>query len=103
MEEFETEIDESGRLILPPKLAHQYGLNPGAKLYLSSNGRGIHLPRPVTQLARVYIEPTNRCNLDCVTCIRHIWNEPMGAMSSEVFSRIVEGVKTFSPKPSVFF
>jgi MoaA/NifB/PqqE/SkfB family radical SAM enzyme len=48
MEEFETEIDESGRLILPPTIAQQYGLNPGAKLYLSSNGRGIHLPRPVT-------------------------------------------------------
>ncbi len=103
MEEFETEIDEEGRLILPPEIAHQYGFNPGARLYVSSNGGGIHLSRSVTQLARVYIEPTNRCNLDCVTCIRHSWDEPMGEMSSEVFSRIVEGVKAFSPRPSVFF
>jgi MoaA/NifB/PqqE/SkfB family radical SAM enzyme len=103
MEEFETEIDEAGRLILPPELAHQYGLNPGTRLHVSGNGGGIRLSRPVTQLARVYIEPTNRCNLDCVTCIRHSWNEPIGEMSSEVFSRIVEGLRTFSHKPTVFF
>ncbi len=99
----EADVDESGRLVLPASLVKNYGLVPGTKIWLEANGNGVHLHRPVTQLARVYIEPTNRCNLDCVTCIRHSWDEPMGEMSSEVFSRIVEGVKAFSPRPSVFF
>jgi MoaA/NifB/PqqE/SkfB family radical SAM enzyme len=99
---FEATVDESGRLVIPESLVKEYGLVPGAKIRLEGNGNGVHLRRPVTQLARVYVEPTNRCNLDCVTCIRHSWNEPMGEMSSEVFSRIIEGLKIFSPKPSVF-
>ncbi len=27
---------------------------------------------------KVYVKPINRCNLNCVTCIRHSWDEPFG-------------------------
>jgi MoaA/NifB/PqqE/SkfB family radical SAM enzyme len=57
----------------------------------------------VTHLARIYIEPTNRCNLNCVTCIRNCWEEPLGEMSSATFTRIVENLRAFSPPPDVFF
>jgi MoaA/NifB/PqqE/SkfB family radical SAM enzyme len=30
------------------------------------------------ELNKVYVEPTNRCNLICVTCIRNSWDEPFG-------------------------
>ena len=59
--------------------------------------------RRSARLAKLYIEPTNRCNLDCRMCIRHVWDEPMGNMSDEVFSRVIEGLRTFSPPPTVFF
>ncbi len=55
------------------------------------------------QLAKLYIEPTNQCNLDCRTCIRNVWTEPLGQMSDEVFGRIVQGLRDFSPPPMVFF
>jgi MoaA/NifB/PqqE/SkfB family radical SAM enzyme len=100
--EFETAVDESGRLVLPPALAEKYGLSPGTRIRIDDNANGLHLRRPVTQLARVYIEPTNRCNLNCVTCIRNSWDEPLGEMSSAVFSRIVESLKVLSTRPSVF-
>lgn len=101
--EFETEIDETGRLVLPPEFVKQYGLQPGTKIRVGNNTNGLQVRRPVTQLARIYIEPTNHCNLDCVTCIRHSWDEPLGEMSSEVFSQIVEGLHSFSSRPSIFF
>jgi MoaA/NifB/PqqE/SkfB family radical SAM enzyme len=100
--EFEADVDESGRLVLPASLVKKYGLNPGAKVCLEDNAHGVHLRRPVTQLARVYIEPTNRCNLECITCIRNSWDEPLGEMSSTVFSRIVQGLKAIPASPSVF-
>ncbi len=53
MEEIETEIDEAGRLILPPDLAEQYGRNPGARIRVGTNASGLYLRRPVTHLARV--------------------------------------------------
>jgi MoaA/NifB/PqqE/SkfB family radical SAM enzyme len=60
------------------------------------------LDRP-TRLLKLYIEPTNQCNLECRTCIRHSWNEPPGMMSEKVFDRIMDGLSTFSPLPTVSF
>jgi MoaA/NifB/PqqE/SkfB family radical SAM enzyme len=101
--EFVTVIDEDGHLILPPELAKRYGLVPGARVRIESTTNRIALLRPVTQLAKVYIEPTNRCNLDCVTCIRQSWDEPLGTMSPGTYSRIIEGLRSFNPPPDIFF
>jgi MoaA/NifB/PqqE/SkfB family radical SAM enzyme len=102
-EDFVTDVNEDGNLVLPPELARRYGLLPGAKIRIESNTNRLTLLRPVNQLAKVYIEPTNRCNLDCVTCIRQSWDEPLGAMSSETFSRIIEGLRSCDPPPDIFF
>jgi len=63
---------------------------------------GLHVCRPA-RLAKLYIEPTNQCNLDCRQCIRNVWNEPMGKMSDAVFNCIIEGLRAFSPPPTVLF
>jgi MoaA/NifB/PqqE/SkfB family radical SAM enzyme len=101
--EFETDVDEAGRLILPPGIAQQYGLKPGARIRIGANGNGLYLRRPVTQLSKVYIEPTNRCNLNCVTCIRHSWDETLGEMKPEIFSRIVDNLRSIPLPLQVFF
>ena len=59
--------------------------------------------KSATRMAKLYIEPTNQCNLNCRTCIRNNWDEPQGKMSKKVFSRVVNGLKDFSPMPSIFF
>jgi pyruvate-formate lyase-activating enzyme len=43
-------------------------------------------------LRKVYVEPTNACNLACSICVRHAWEEPEGFMEWEVFEAIVEGM-----------
>jgi MoaA/NifB/PqqE/SkfB family radical SAM enzyme len=102
-DEFEGEFDKDGRLILPAGILRRYGFGPGSRIRIDARTNGIDLRRPATHLARVYIEPTNRCNLQCVTCIRNSWDEPLGDMTSSVFDRIVEGVRGFSPVPSILF
>ena len=42
--------------------------------------------------AKVYVEPTNACNLACATCVRHAWDEPEGFMAWDVFEAVVEGL-----------
>jgi MoaA/NifB/PqqE/SkfB family radical SAM enzyme len=44
--------------------------------------------------AKVYIEPTSHCNLACRTCIRNVWDEPMGQMSSATFNRVLDGLRS---------
>jgi MoaA/NifB/PqqE/SkfB family radical SAM enzyme len=97
------QVDEDGRLILPPGLASQYGLKPGTSIYVDQGRNGLGFYPAVDHLSKVYIEPTNRCNLDCRTCIRHSWDEPLGHMSDETFNGILEGLHAFDPKPTVFF
>jgi MoaA/NifB/PqqE/SkfB family radical SAM enzyme len=101
--DFIGDINEDGCLVFPPELARHYGLVPGARIRIEGNANKLTLLRPITQLAKIYIEPTNRCNLDCVTCIRHGWDEPLGTMSPETFSRIIEGLRSFDPPPDIFF
>jgi MoaA/NifB/PqqE/SkfB family radical SAM enzyme len=97
------EVDERGRLILPPEVAQQNGLNPGSKVRLDEGHNFVRMHRPVTHLTKVYIEPTVACNLDCITCFRNAWEQPIGRMTDETFERILAGLKELSPMPSVYF
>ena len=96
------ETDAYGRLIIPKEMLARYGVKPGDKIRLSQNQNSLQL-QSASRLAKMYIEPTNLCNLDCRTCIRNVWTEPMGRMSEATFSKIIEGLKTVSPPPKIFF
>ncbi|MBE3038321.1 MAG: radical SAM protein [Chloroflexi bacterium] len=97
------EVDEQGRLVLPPKVAEHYGIQPGAQMRLKESSKNLHLQRPITHLAKVYVEPTSRCNLTCQTCIRNAWEEPQGDMSAETWNRVFESLKVLPSRPDVFF
>jgi len=97
------EVDEQGRLVLPPEVAVQFGLSPGVRVRLENDTHHVRLHRPVTHLTKIYVEPTMYCNLDCVTCVRHVWNEPMGRMSDATFARILDGAHSITPCPTIFF
>jgi MoaA/NifB/PqqE/SkfB family radical SAM enzyme len=101
--ELRAHVDYEGRLVLPAEVVSRFGLKPGAQVLIDEGGNNLRLHKPVTHLSKVYIEATNRCNLECRTCIRNIWEEPLGEMSSATFARIVEGLRSFSPPPTVFF
>ena len=95
-------VDDEGRLVLPREMISHFGLKPGAEVRIEEGLSGLKVSRPVTHLAKVYIEPTNACNLECRTCIRNVWDEPIGQMSGKTFNRIIEGLKAFSPPPLSF-
>lgn len=96
-------VDENGRLQLPPDIATQYGIEPGSRLRLEVTSHGIKLHRPVTHLAKIYLEPTNRCNIDCRTCMRQNWDVAMGTMSAETFAAIKASLADFKPPLTVMF
>jgi MoaA/NifB/PqqE/SkfB family radical SAM enzyme len=97
------EVDEAGRLIIPAEIVAQYGLQPGARVLFEKDERGLRLHRPVSHLAKLYIEPSSRCNLDCVTCMRSVWNAADEIMAEATFDQIVAGLSEFSSPPLVFF
>ena len=96
-------IDEQGRMVLPPEIASRFGIQPEIEVYLEEGSNEIRLLRPTTHLAKIYIEVTNLCNLDCITCMRNVWEESPDKMTDQTFERIFETVKGMSPLPTVFF
>lgn len=96
-------VDEQGRLVLPPELIAQFDVKPGARLRLDQELNGIRVHRSLTQLHKLYIEPTTMCNIECRTCIRNTWDEPMGRMRHETFENILNGIAAFEHKPSIMF
>jgi len=96
-------VDADGRLVLPAEVAERLGLRPGASVALDREPDSLRLRRPVEHLAKVYVEPTSRCNLNCRTCIRHAWEGPLGDMSDAIFARLLEGLAAFDYLPTVFF
>jgi len=75
---WKAEIDKEGQVVLPAQFRQLYGLKPGAKIHLEEAMIGLRMRQPVTHLAKVYIEPTNCCDLECRTCIQNTWDEALG-------------------------
>jgi MoaA/NifB/PqqE/SkfB family radical SAM enzyme len=96
------EVDENGKLILPVEIRDVYGFTPGMTVQVEMGDNEVHIKHTRKNLARVYVEPTNRCNLECRTCIRNVWDEPLGMMPWEVYERILVGIHAFTPMPMVF-
>ena len=96
-------VDEQGRLVLPPEITTQLGLAPGAEARLELRRNGVRLHRPLTHLAKLYVEPTNACNLDCATCFRQGWDEPIGRMSDATFDAVLGSLASLDELPTVYF
>lgn len=97
------DVDYEGRLIIPPDVAREMGIVPGAQLRIEPATNGLRLHRPVTHLNKVYVEPTNACNLDCLTCFRQGWDDKLGKMTEKTFQRVLDGIQEFDPMPTLYF
>jgi MoaA/NifB/PqqE/SkfB family radical SAM enzyme len=95
-------VNERGELVLPPQFARDLGIAPGDEIRIEPNGHGVYLHPSIHDLKRVYVEVTNKCNLNCSTCIRNVWDVSYGHMSTEVFDRILLSLKQRPEKPELF-
>ena len=101
--EYWIEIDEKGRVVLPPEVMERYGLQPGTQIRLKESPKSLQLQRPITQLVKVYVEVTSRCNLNCRTCVRNNWDETQGDMDEHTFDRLVDDLGKLPYRPDVIF
>ena len=96
-------VREDGSVTLPPEVARSLGLIPGSHARVDVEENSLTIRRAPTHLARLYVELTNGCNIDCTTCMRNIWDLELGHMSEEHFHRIEAELSEMEQKPLVFF
>jgi len=96
-------VEKNGQVRLPQKYIDRYDIEAGTEIYLEPTEEGIILCRPMPDVRKVYIEPTSRCNLNCITCVRNVWNEETGDMDISTFNLILQQLKDFKHLQSVTF
>ena len=69
-------------------------LELGEGCVVEKTPRGFLVRKLDPPMSVVYVEPTNRCNLRCRTCVRNVWDEPLGDMEMETYRRLVEGLRS---------
>lgn len=86
-------IGSGGELRLPVEQRERWGLSPGTEIILQDTPGGLLLRRADPMLSRVYVEPTNDCNLSCRTCVRNSWSEPVGFMEMDTYRGLIQGLR----------
>ena len=81
---------ESGDLVVPAEMLARSGLDASADWLVESGPDGLRLAPDV--LRKAYVEITSQCNLNCITCIRQAWDEPLGHMPIERYQRMLAGL-----------
>lgn len=97
------QVDDDGRITLPPEVGTRLGLTEGAEFLLEEMPHALTLRRAPTQPAKIYIEPTSRCNLSCRMCIRYSWEEQQGTMTEATFERLMDSLEALPQKPVIVF
>ncbi|MDC7225819.1 MAG: radical SAM protein [Spirochaetales bacterium] len=92
--------EEKGRIKInisvPADVASRYGFRENEQYNIREYTDGIFLRQSPDVLKRIYIEATNKCNLNCKTCIRNVWGEDMGLMDFSLFEKIVADAERLS-------
>lgn len=91
------------QLFLTDELAKVLGAEDTTTFRVVKRQNKIEIYPNIHSLAKVYIEPTSKCNLNCRTCIRETWHEPLGSMKREVFDSLIDQLKEFKSLQSVMF
>ncbi len=101
-ESWKARVEFDGRIQLPEQVLSDHGIHPGDTVRLTRTGQNLRVDYSPHFLRRIYLEPTNACNLSCATCMRNQWDEPSGYMEPEIFDKIIHDLDGFSPAPELF-
>jgi len=84
--------DDQGRLIIPDIFFQRRHISPSTEYWLNEREGDLILHSRLSDLRKLYIQPTSGCNLHCRTCIRNVWEDPEAQMSMNTFERLVESL-----------
>lgn len=95
--------DAEGRLILDNAFLERRHLQLNAEYWLDERDGDLILHPRRPDVRKLYIEVTTGCNLQCRTCIRNVWSDPIALMTPETFTRIVADLDALPELKRVIF
>jgi tungsten cofactor oxidoreducase radical SAM maturase len=95
--------DGQGRVFLPDGYLERRGLPLNAEFWLDERDGDLILHPCLSDVRKLYIEPTTVCNLHCRTCIRNVWSDQEAHMDMDTFQALLEGLKWLPELTRVVF
>ncbi len=84
--------DPDGKLILPESFMQRRHLQDGVDFWLNEREGDFILHPRLPNARKLYIEATTGCNLQCSTCIRNVWSDPIASMKEGTFQKILDSL-----------
>jgi tungsten cofactor oxidoreducase radical SAM maturase len=78
-----------GNLDLPEAFLQRRHFPEDLEFWLDEREGDVILRPRLPNAGKLYIEATTGCNLQCKTCIRNVWSDPIALMKMDVFDRII--------------
>lgn len=95
--------DSEGRLVLDRAFLERRNIAPQSEYWLDERDGDLILHPRRPDVRKLYIEVTTGCNLQCRTCIRNVWSDPIALMTPETFEQIVSGLDALGELKRVIF
>ena len=89
----EVKCEPDGSIKLTPELWQDLNFPVGKSVLVSKTPYGVLLREADPVFRRLYIEPTNSCNLKCQTCIRRSWNVKEGFMDFHLYEKVIQSAE----------
>jgi tungsten cofactor oxidoreducase radical SAM maturase len=96
-------LEQDGSIRLPREFLGRRDAEPGMEWWLSQRDSSLILLPRLPDLRKLYVEPSTICNLNCRTCIRNVWEDPLAHMEMGVFTQLVEQLAGFPDLRRVVF
>ncbi|MFO7942790.1 MAG: radical SAM protein [Anaerolineales bacterium] len=101
---FLPEMDEDGQLQLPPRAQQKLGKGANGRVDMQFHEQGITFKPSIHHLRRIYLEVTNRCNLNCRTCMRNVWDKNEGGfLTLSLFRKLLQEAASLAGPIEFFF
>ena len=94
---------KEGGLILSDKRAKTLGLEADTPVDAYAWQQRLEISANIHSLAKVYIEASSLCNLNCDKCVRTYWQEDCGHMSQVVFDALIAQLQEINTLQTVMF
>ncbi len=95
--------EANGNLNLPRSFLDRRQVSAGAEYWLNEREGDLILHPRVPDARKLYIEVTTGCNLQCSTCIRNVWGDPIAPMKQTTFENILASLDGLPELKRVIF
>ncbi|UCB44479.1 MAG: tungsten cofactor oxidoreductase radical SAM maturase [Spirochaetota bacterium] len=96
-------VEKEGFYRLSGNSSKRSHLPPGTECWLEQKDNSLILLPLLSDIRKLYIEPTTDCNLNCLTCVRNVWDDTKASMDIEVYNELMKQTEELPLLKSIVF